>query len=215
MVVNMDKSFLSPQDTIPALGYKLSHGNVSPTDADLKTITDFVVEQDAKSVRKFLGKLAMIHHLVPAIAKFKDRLFATLTKAKGRMSLHFTKADKEAIAGIKSALGTATHLSFIGPQPITMFVDSGERGMATTLNQEGRVIGQFVKRFDVKLLEHQSSPNREVWGIARTFEHFQDLLYNREVTVCTDHLNVIRMQEKVRQATPWLTRLWDNVSTIA
>jgi hypothetical protein len=150
----------------------------------------------------------------PAIAKWKDRLFATLTKAKGRMSLDFTKADKEAIAEIKASLGSATKLSFMGPLPITMFVDSGERGMATTLNQDGRVIGQFVKKFDVKLLEHQSSPNRQVWGIARALEHFQDLLHNRDVTVCTDHLNVIRMQTKIRQATPWLTRLWTTIKEL-
>jgi hypothetical protein len=58
MKVNMDKSLLEPTAVIDALGYRLSHNAIQPKDDLIAQIRNFQLEDDVKSLRKFLGKLS-------------------------------------------------------------------------------------------------------------------------------------------------------------
>jgi hypothetical protein len=197
------------QASIPALGYSLSHDRVEASDDYLQSIKSFAVTSEKKSLRRFLGKLAMVHHITPRLAGMKDKLFAALNRDKTRSTINFSRLELDTIDSIKKEVTMATALSRLQPgNPVTIHVDSNDTGMAATVSQSGRIIGQYCKAYDAKILQDQSSPIRESWGIAHTLRHYSDELYGQDVTIVTDHHNVLTMSRQDRQANPWLTRVW-------
>jgi hypothetical protein len=58
--MNLDKSQLEPTQVIDALGYRLSHNAIQPKDDLINQIRTYQLEDDIKSLRKFLGKLSFV-----------------------------------------------------------------------------------------------------------------------------------------------------------
>ena len=99
--VNLDKSILEAQTEIEALGFRLSHDQITPTNAYIESIIEFKVEADKKSLRKFLGNFPMSYGY-SGITTPRNALFACLNMHKDRVVID--PRARSAIDEIKSQL---------------------------------------------------------------------------------------------------------------
>ena len=67
---------------IDALGFKVSHNKVEPTDEYVQVLASFKLPANKTLLRKFLGKLAHIRNLYPSLPRLMKPLFRLLEKKR-------------------------------------------------------------------------------------------------------------------------------------
>lgn len=99
--INKDKSALDPQESIDALGFSVRYNSVLPRDEYVEATRRFQVEGDAKSLRKFLGRLSFLGIMYPHIQAEKNVLFTALRRKRFRLG----ERERLAISSIKENCG--------------------------------------------------------------------------------------------------------------
>ena len=213
--VNTDKSVLIPQRQIDVLGFSLEHNKVLPRDDYIKSIAEFRVDPtDRKSLRKFLGKLAHVHALYPAMQPVKAILFSCLNRNKlGKFKLD--PGATEAISLIKRMLDSPRalqHLSDDPTEPVDLFVDGGDQGWAMQLFQSRRLVGSISRKYAVTNLGAYSSQIKEAYALKEGLRHFRDQLHNRKIVIYHDHEKLPNVFAKSSGTNNFITRLIQEVA---
>lgn len=212
--INMDKSILEPQQEIQALGFRLSHNSITPTSFYIEAIRSFPTPNDAKSLRKYLGKLSPICKLYPNILPFRSELYGVLTRAKNRWT--WTPQANKAFLEINHALLSPMALQHFDPdetKEVQIAVDAGEQGYAANLYQDEKLVGTLSRKYHVTTLGKLSAGAKEAFALKEALISFRDRIQNRPIKVFTDNQALSKLVLKTHSTTSaFLTRILSEIS---
>jgi len=211
--INKDKSIFDPLESIPALGYILSHDSITPTNAYLDRIQAFNPPKEAKDLRKFLGLLSHILRFYPNLRDRRITLQKYLTSAKNR-TFKWSDRINSVFKQVKEILNKPQELSHLDPDPsipVTIVTDAGEFGYAATLSQKGKLCGFISRMYDTKAIKDGGSTLREFFGLREALKYFQPHIVGRTIDVITDNKSLVDIIYQENQATPYLERIHQDI----
>jgi len=188
------------------LGFKISHGSVSPTDEYVSTLSDWKPPALIRGLRKFIGKCSHINRMFPLLATALRPLYPLILKNK--VEVIWTPKALSAFKLCCKILKSPASFAPIDQSTVTVISDAGEEGFAASLFQHEKLIGTLSRKYRLRSMGQLSAPVREAFAVKETLLSMRSQIQNLPIVVKCDHKNFQQMFSKSEQATPLLTRIF-------
>lgn len=175
--------------TIDYLGHTISHGTMSPKQANIDAMRRFPEPKSVKDLQRFLGTVNVYRQYIPHFSDISAPLTALLQK---NAAWDWSPACEEAFAKLKDHLTRGPVLQIFNPdRPCTLFCDASSTGIGAVLKQPGDDCTQHpVAYLSRKLLRHEKNyavTELECLAIIDAVDKWHCYLHGRPFTVVTDH----------------------------
>lgn len=75
-------------------------------------------------------------------------------------------------------------------KPFIIETDASKHAIGSVIKQENKIIGIFSKKYTASEANY-TNPEKEMLAIIKTVRQFRDILYNSEIIIKTDHINIL------------------------
>ena len=182
------------------LGHVVGHGVVTPVEAKVKAICDFLQPRSRKELMRFLGMAGYYRKFCPNFSTVAEPLTRLLSKS---MKYEWTSNAENSFEGLKRMLASSPVLA--APQfnrPFKLAVDASDVACGGVLLQEDHQnidhpICYFSKKFNIHQRRY-STIEKECLALILSLQHFEVYLSNTlPLTVYSDH-NPLVFMDRVR-----------------
>ena len=204
LVFNSEKCDIRKPE-ISFFGNIYSASGIRPDPEKVKAIKNMPAPESKEDMQRFLGIMTYMANFMP---NFSNRSQALRDLLKKDTPFVMDQDHIHCFEELKKGLSDESCLAFYDPsKPVTLEVDSSQRGMGAALVQENQPVAFASK----SLSETQSNyPNidREMLAVVFGISRFQTYLYGRRFTVITDHRPLVMIVNKpLHRAPPRLQRM--------
>jgi hypothetical protein len=222
LVVNKDKSIFEVE-TLPLLGFVVSHDSILPDNNYLQSLKDWRVPDTKTQLRKFLGKFSHVAKHFPSLQDARAVLFSALNSRKDVTSVSLTGRTRKAFDLIQDTLVSPRALNSYDPTdpaPIKIVGDAGSSGYASLAFQGERLIGSIARKYPLPSLVASAPLVREFYCFKSSLLAFQDVVnFAPRFSYLTDsqplyHMRLLKEQKPSTYAFPnhFFQRMFDSVS---
>ncbi|ORE00359.1 TF26 [Hepatospora eriocheir] len=167
-------------------------GNIIDSEG-IKPIVDKMIEYEHKVIktkrglRKFLGVANWYRKYVMNLSELTNKLNE---KLKIKDDFKWTKEDEEMKNKIIEATRKYEKLMHINPnEEFFLETDASERGIGGVLRQAHGIVGIYSRKLQGSELNY-SIPEKELYAVIKSMNHFRKLIWGRRLTVLTDSKDV-------------------------
>ena len=198
LVFNSEKCDISKPE-ISFFGNVYSADGIRPDPEKVKAIKNMPVPNNKEDLQRFLGVMTYMANFMP---NFSDRSQILRDLLKKDTPFIMDTDHCHCFEQLKACLSNEACLAFYNPkEPVTLEVDSSQKGIGAALLQNNRPVAFASK----SLSETQSNyPNidREMLAVVFGITRFQTYLYARKFTVKTDHKPLVMVVKKPLHRAP-------------
>ena len=185
---NLRKSFFM-QKEVEYLGHLLTTGGLKPQPAKFKAMHRIMCLKNSKQLKMFLGMVNFYQDMFPKRSHF----LAPLNKlaSKNGKDWYWGPAEQKEFKLAKEILTEHATLAFPDfKKPFDLYTDTSDQQLGATLVQDGKPLGFYTRKLNSAQLNYRVS-DKELLGIIEGFKAFEGMIRGQELTVYTDHLNLL------------------------
>lgn len=186
---NLRKSFFM-QKEIEYLGFQLTANGIAPQPKKVDAMLRIEAPTNRKQLKRFLGMVNFYRDVWPK----RSHTLAPLTRlAGGNKKSNYVWGPKEqaAFEEAKRMLKEKAVLAFPDfSKPFDLYSDASDIQLGATLVQEGKPLGFYTRKLN-KAQQAYTVGEREMLGIVEGCKAFEGVLLGMDVTIHTDHLNLL------------------------
>ena len=181
---------ISAVQSLPLLGYLVSHGEIKPDPERLRPLQDLAAPCDMDSQRRVVGMFAYYSRWIP---KYSDKIRPLNTNRTFPLPLEALKTFKS----MKEEIAAATLVTPLEGVPLEVETDASDYALAATLNQAGRPVAFFSRTLS-KSQHHHPAIEKEACAIVEAVQKWRHYLYGRHFKLITDQRSVSFMYDRKR-----------------
>ena len=183
LVFNSTKCSIN-QSSISFFGNVYSAAGIGPDPAKVKDINEMPVPQDRDDLQRFIGMVTYMEGFIPNLSRLSSILRDLLRKD---VPFEWSEDHQMAFNTLKGAITTDASMAYYDvTKPITLEVDTSQKGLGAALIQEKKPIA-FASKTLTKTQSNYGNIEREMLSLVHGVERFQTYLYGRSFTIITDH----------------------------
>jgi hypothetical protein len=194
---NLRKSFFM-QKSVEYLGYQLTSEGIGPQPKKIEAMDRILPPTSGKQLRRFLGMINFYRDLFRGrshILSPLNELAAASTKKKNstKRPIPFLMLEKHLTAfnKAKEMIKTDVMLSFPDfDKPFHLYTDASDIQLGATLVQDGKPLGFYTRKLSDPQLNYTVG-EKELLGIVEGLKAFAGVIRGQDLTVHTDHLNLL------------------------
>jgi hypothetical protein len=201
LTVNARKSSFCAVET-EYLGYVLSREGIKPQPKKEQAILALSPPQNVKQLRRFLG---MVQYYRDIWAR-RSEILAPLTDLVGKCGhTKVTKANKtkkklwhwdnihqQAFDTVKATIARDVTLAYPDySQGFEIYTDSSKLQLGAVMTQNNRPLAFFSRKLSPTQQKY-SVTEQELLAIVETLKEFKGMLWGQQITVYTDHKNLLQ-----------------------
>jgi len=194
------------------VGHMVSKEGIKPIHDKTKAIEEIPMPTTVREVRSLIGAATYYMKFIPNYAELSASL-TDLTKGNPTPSkkVNLTEKHKSDVMAIKAALISADTLMAIDfSKRFYLYTDASDVGTGLMMTQRDKGGVERPVLYDSKKLDkHQKrydTRDRELLAIVNSLDKFDWMLKDREVTIYTDHMNLVYLEnsrDKVGRLERW------------
>ena len=193
--VNLPKSKIAVQE-LEYLGYWLTPRGIRPMSNKVEAIKNLMPPKTVKQVRSFLGMVNYYKdmwrhrsHLLAPLTDLTANKDGTVGKKKG--PIKWEKEHQDAFDSIKQAITDDVMLSFPDfNKPFEIHTDASDVQLGSVIMQERKPIAFYSRKLNAAQRNYTTG-EREMLSIVETLRTYRNILLGHEVTIYTDHQNLV------------------------
>jgi hypothetical protein len=187
--VNLPKSGFCTQE-LKYLDYWLTPTGIRPLTKKVEAILRLQPPKTLRQLRSFLGMVNYYRDMWKRRSHILTPLTAMLQKKSAR-KYQWTKEADEAFQQIKKVISDQVMLTFpkFG-EPFDIYTDASDCQLGAVISQNGKPIA-FYSRKLTPTQKRYTVGEREALSIVETLKEFKNILLGQDITVHTDHMNLV------------------------
>eukprot|EP00804_Cyclotella_cryptica_P016680 CCRYP_001999-RA/>CCRYP_001999-RA protein AED:0.06 eAED:0.06 QI:1397/-1/1/1/-1/1/1/255/979 len=201
LTVNARKSSFCAVET-EYLGYVLSRNGIKPQPKKVQAILALTPPQNVKQLRRFLG---MVQYYRDIWAR-RSEILAPLTNLVGecghtkvtranktkKKPWHWDDIHQQAFDTVKATIARNVTLAYPDySQGFEIYTDSSKFQLGAVITQNNRPLAFFSRKLS-QMQQKYSVTEQELLAIVETLNEFKDMLWGQQITVYTDHKNLMQ-----------------------
>ena len=126
-----------------------------------------------------------------------------MARTKTKKDWYWTKSEQTAFMEAKEMLMKETLLAFPDfTKPFHVYMDASNRQLRATVVQEGKPLGFYTRKLN-PTQKNYTVGERELLGIVEGLKAFEGILRGQDVTIHTDHLNLLYQKCPTQPMVHW------------
>eukprot|EP00804_Cyclotella_cryptica_P010725 CCRYP_005516-RB/>CCRYP_005516-RB protein AED:0.40 eAED:0.40 QI:0/0/0/1/0/0/2/0/273 len=190
LTVNARKSSFCAVET-EYLGYVLSRDGIKPQPKKVQAILALTPPQNVKQLRRFLG---MVQYYRDIWAR-PSEILAPLTNLGGetkKKPSHWDSIHQQAFDTVKATIACDVTLAYPDySQGFDIYTDSSKFQLGAVITQNNRPLAFFGRKLS-QTQQTYSVTEQELLAIVETLKEFKGMLWGQQITVYTDHKNLMQ-----------------------
>ena len=190
------------QKEVEYLGFLLTTEGIQPQPKKLEAMKHLEAPKNTKQLKMFLGMVNFYRDMW----KRHSHILAPLNKLagkKGKMNWYWGPAEQKAFMEAKRMLADEAKLAFPDfTKPFHLYSDASDRQLGATVCQDGKPLGFYTRKLNSAQLNYTVG-EKELLGIVEGLKAFEGILRGQDVTIHTDHLNLLYQQMPTQRMIRW------------
>eukprot|EP00804_Cyclotella_cryptica_P029062 CCRYP_005240-RA/>CCRYP_005240-RA protein AED:0.41 eAED:0.47 QI:0/0/0/1/0/0/3/0/297 len=183
------------------LGYVLSRDGIKPQPKKVQAILALTPPQNVKQLRRFLGMVQYYRDiwarhseiLAPLINLVGECGYTKVTKANKtkKKPWHWDSIHQQAFDTVKATIAHNVTLAYPDySQGFETYTDSSKFQLGAVITQNNRPLAFFSRKLSAA--DIYSVTEQELLTIVETLKEFKGMLWGQQITVYTDHKNLMQ-----------------------
>jgi hypothetical protein len=184
---NIHKCYWGEQ-SIEYLGYQISRKGIQPQPKKVEAIQKLKAPTNVRQLRHFLG---MVNYYWD-MWKRRSHILAPLNKLTGK-GVPYTWGPEQdsAFKEIKRVMAKETILSFPDfNKPFHIHTDASNTALGAVIMQDGKPLAFYSRKMNAAQRNYTTG-EQELLSIVETLKEFKSLLWGQDITIHTDHMNIV------------------------
>eukprot|EP00804_Cyclotella_cryptica_P022398 CCRYP_020045-RA/>CCRYP_020045-RA protein AED:0.26 eAED:0.26 QI:0/0/0/1/0/0/2/0/298 len=173
------------------LGYVLSRDGIKPQPKKVQAILALTLPQNVKQLRRFLG---MVQYYRDIWAR-RSEILASLTNLVGetkKKPWHWDDIHQQAFNAVKATISRDVTLAYPDySQGFEIYTDRSKYQLGAVITQNNRPLVFFSRKLS-QVQQKYSVTKQELLVIVETLKEFKGMLWGQQITVYTDHKNLMQ-----------------------
>eukprot|EP00804_Cyclotella_cryptica_P017417 CCRYP_016643-RA/>CCRYP_016643-RA protein AED:0.05 eAED:0.05 QI:1387/-1/1/1/-1/1/1/282/1119 len=201
LTVNARKSSFCAVET-EYLGYVLSRDGIKPQPKKVQAILALTPPQNVKQLRRFLG---MVQYYRDIWAR-RSEILAPLTNLVGecghtkvtranktkKKPWHWDDIHQQAFDTVKATIARDVTLAYPDySQGFEIYTDSSKFQLGAVITQHNRPLAFFSRKLSQAQQKYRVT-EQELLAIVETLKEFKGMIWGQQITVYTDHKNLMQ-----------------------
>eukprot|EP00804_Cyclotella_cryptica_P028112 CCRYP_010987-RA/>CCRYP_010987-RA protein AED:0.44 eAED:0.44 QI:0/0/0/1/0/0/2/0/282 len=190
LTVNARKSSFCAVET-EYLGYVLSRDGIKPQPKKVQAILALTPPQNFKQLRRFLG---MVQYYRDTWAR-RSEILAPLTNLVDKTKKkpwHWDDIHQQAFGTVKATIARDVTLAYPDySQGFEIYTDSSKFQLGAVITQNNRPLAFFSRKLSPAQQKY-SVTEQELLTIVETLKEFKGMLWGQQISVYTDHKNLMQ-----------------------
>ena len=197
--VNITKSFFAKHET-EYLGYWVTRQGVKPMPNKVEAMMKIEAPKTKKQLRGFIGLVNYYRDMW----KGRSHLLAPLTALTSKtVKWQWTDKEQKAFNEIKKVISRDVLLSYPDfSKPFVIYTDASKVQLGAVITQDGKPIAFYSRKLN-SAQRNYTTTERELLSIVETLKEFKTILLGFEITIFTDHQNLIHDDLKSERVLRW------------
>ena len=175
-------------DSVEYLGYIISRKGIHPQPKKVEAIHKMQAPTNRRQLRRFLG---MVNYYRDMWQK-RSHILAPLTALSSKKApWKWTEQCQQAFDTIKRVISKETLLAFPDfSKEFHVYTDASDYQLGAVIMQENKPIAFYSRKLNTAQ-KNYTTGEQELLSIVETLKEFRNILFGQNVTVHTDHLNLL------------------------
>ena len=209
---NLRKSFFM-QKEVEYLGWLLTTKGLEPQPKKIEAMKRIKAPKNTKQLKMFLGMVNFYRDLWPKRSETLAPLNKIASKT-GKLNWKWTNEHQKAFEKAKDMLSKEARLSYPDfSKPFDLYTDASDLQLGATLVQEGKPLGFYTRKLNSAQMNYTVG-EKELLGIVEGLKAFDGVVRGMDVTVHTDHLNLLYQNMPSQRMVRWRLMLEEFNPTI-
>ena len=184
---NMKKCYFA-ESNIEYLGYQVTRQGIQPQPKKVEAIHKLKPPKNVRQLRHFLG---MVNYYRDMWQR-RSHILAPLTKMVGKnVPFQWDREQQEAFDEIKRVMSKQTILAFPDfKKPFHIYTDASNTQLGAVIMQDDKPLAFYSRKLN-SAQKNYTTGEQELLSIVETLKEFRSLLWGQDLTVHTDHMNII------------------------
>jgi hypothetical protein len=198
---NLRKSFFM-QKEVEYLGFLLTSEGIRPQPKKVEAMDRLKAPTNARQLKQFLGMVNFYRDVWPRRSHILVPL-NKLTGMKTKKDWYWGKEEEQAFMEAKAMLKKEALLAFPDfTKPFHLYTDASDRQLGATVVQDGKPLGFYTRKLN-PAQKNYTVGERELLGIIEGLKAFEGILRGQDLTVHTDHLNLLYSDMPSQRMVRW------------
>ncbi|MGL5707545.1 MAG: reverse transcriptase domain-containing protein [Aeromonas sp.] len=200
--INIEKSkFL--QTTVTYLGNIISSEGIKPDISRVSAMQAFI-PKNKKGLQRLLG---FINWFRPYIQNISNKLITITNKLKDNTKFIWEKEDQTIVEAVFEKIKQQILLTYPDMnKPFVLETDASEFAMGAVLKQGVNIIGFYSAKYNKSECNY-TIVEKETLAILKALEKFKPIIFNNEVTIKTDNMNIVHTSSASKRIQRWKLQL--------
>eukprot|EP00804_Cyclotella_cryptica_P020477 CCRYP_019793-RB/>CCRYP_019793-RB protein AED:0.03 eAED:0.02 QI:0/0/0/1/0/0/2/0/728 len=174
------------------LGYVLSRDGIKPQPKKVQAILALTPPQNVKQLRRFLGTVQYYRDIWAR----RSEILAPLTNLEGNKTKkkpwHWDSIHQQAFDIVKATIACDVTLAYPDySQGFEIYTDSSKFQLGAVITQNNRPLAFFSRKLS-QAQQKYSVTEQELKAIVETLKEVKGMLWGQQITVYTDHKNLMQ-----------------------
>ena len=199
--VNLHKSEFCT-DTVEYLGYLLTPDGIKPQPKKVEAIYRLKAPTTVRQLRRFLGMINFYRDMW----KRRSHVLAPLTALVGsgkKKSFKWGKEQEQAFKTAKALLVEEARLAYPDfSKEFHVYADASDIQLGGVVMQETKPLAFYTRKLN-SAQKNYAVGHKELLSIVETVKQFESMLLGQNVTIHTDHLNLLYTKQPSQRLMRW------------
>ncbi|MGH7973976.1 MAG: RNase H-like domain-containing protein, partial [bacterium] len=186
-IINPSKCAWAVQST-DYLGYMFTQDGVKPMSNKIEAVLKLSRPTTRKQVRHFIGLVNYYRDMWP----HRAHILAPLTRlTSNKVKFNWAEEEDAAFNEMKSLISQDVLLRFPDhSKSFQIYTNASDLQLGAVIKQEGHPIAYFSRKL-TSTQQKYTTIEKELLSIVETLKEFKTILFGTEITIYTDHKNLI------------------------
>eukprot|EP00804_Cyclotella_cryptica_P011423 CCRYP_016384-RA/>CCRYP_016384-RA protein AED:0.34 eAED:0.34 QI:0/0/0/1/0/0/2/0/232 len=173
------------------LGYVLSRDGIKPQPKKVQAILVLTPPQNVKQLRRFLGMVQYYRDIWARRSEILAPLTHMVANKTKKKPWHWDNIHQQAFDTVKATITRDVTLAYPDySQGFEIYTDSSKFQLGTVITQNNRPLAFFSRKLSPTQQKY-SMTEQELLAIVETLKEFKGMLWGQQLTVYTDHKNLM------------------------
>lgn len=192
IAINWQKSKFNKR-SVTYLGMQISQSGIKADNTTIQKLKH--INMHPKSVKELRQILGLLNWFRPYVVNLSTMLSTLTEKLKKDTKFTWKEKDQHDLKKIVSKIEENIELAHPDfTQEFQMYTDASDIGISAVLCQKEQIIGIYSHKL-LNSEKNYSIVEKECFAIIKGLHHFRTIIYNSELLIYTDNLNITHIKD--------------------